>query len=148
MPELTLEWTDINQRQCHRIGDQRVRIGRDPARCDLIIQHPTVSALQAEIFFNADRGQFYVRDLRGEPNPPLVDGVRITGGEAALHPHSLIYLGQVAIKIAAIVVAANADYGLRCPNPRCGREVAYEYLELACPWCGTSLAAAASTILP
>jgi hypothetical protein len=147
MRELTLEWSDQNQHHTYKVGHQKVRIGRDPARCDLIISHPTVSGLQAEVFFRADRGQFYIRDLRGEPNPPLVDGVRITSGEAMLQPQSLVYLGQVAIKVVAIATD-NSGYQLRCPNPHCGRQVAYEYLELACPWCGTSLAAAASTIVP
>jgi hypothetical protein len=134
MRELTLEWTDNNQRHTYIVGSQKVKIGRDPSRCDLVIQHPTVSGLQAEIFFRAEQGQFCIRDLRGEPNPPLVDGARITASEAVLQPNSIIYLGQVAIKVTAIAIAADsAGYSLQCPNPRCGRQVAYEYIELGCP---------------
>ncbi|MBD2042437.1 FHA domain-containing protein [Microcoleus sp. FACHB-672] len=43
-------------------------------------------------------------------------------------------------------VPPNANYGLECPC--CNRISPYERLDLGCPWCGTSLAAAVSVVMP
>lgn len=37
------------------------------------------------------------------------------------------------------------QYGLQCPQ--CDRVSSYEQLNIGCPWCGTSLAAAVSVVL-
>ncbi|MGD1873994.1 MAG: FHA domain-containing protein [Mastigocoleus sp.] len=39
----------------------------------------------------------------------------------------------------------NHSYGLQCPN--CGRVSSIEHLQVGCPWCGTSLAAAVSVLV-
>ncbi|GET43071.1 FHA domain-containing protein [Microseira wollei] len=43
------------------------------------------------------------------------------------------------------VPGANQTYGLQCP--KCQRISPYERLDIGCPWCGTSLAAAASVLI-
>jgi FHA domain len=150
-----------------------IRLGRDPVRCDIVLSHPTVSGLHIEIFFNPGVGQFYLRNLR-ESNPPWVDGTRLNIPEVPLNQGSTIYLGEIAMQVTAIsidannlvshvpptiLVAPNAPaaihpsttkppnpiYGLECPH--CQRICPYERLDLGCPWCGTSLAAAASVLM-
>ena len=38
-------------------------------------------------------------------------------------------------------------YGLQCPNFKCQKVSSTEYLQVGCPWCGTSLAAAVSVLV-
>lgn len=150
-----------------------IRIGRDPVRCDVVLSDPTVSGLHVEIFFNYAQQQFYLRNLR-DSNPPWVDGSRLEVAEVALRQGSSFYLGETLIKVAAIsmeetvqsnvpptvllsphsppignqpavAAANNVKYGLQCPH--CDRISPYERLDLGCPWCGTSLAAAASVLI-
>lgn len=45
----------------------------------------------------------------------------------------------------AVPIPANQTYGLQCP--KCQRISPYERLDIGCPWCGTSLAAAASVLI-
>lgn len=45
----------------------------------------------------------------------------------------------------AVPTPANQTYGLQCP--KCQRISPYERLDIGCPWCGTSLAAAASVLI-
>ncbi len=54
---------------------------------------------------------------------------------------------DISAKSATPVVAGNQVYGLRCPNAKCDRISPYERLDLGCPWCGTSLAAAESVLM-
>ncbi|MCT7951313.1 FHA domain-containing protein [Ancylothrix sp. C2] len=49
------------------------------------------------------------------------------------------------ISVAATKPPSN-NYGLECPC--CHRVSPYERLDLGCPWCGTSLAAAHSVVMP
>ncbi len=148
-----------------------VRLGRDPLRCDIVLTHPTVSGLHVEIFFNQEQQQFYLRNLR-ESNPPWVNGNRLTTDEITLTQGSTFHLGETEIKVSGVIlagssvpptillspsppwkasqpspVAANQTYALRCPNSKCDRISPYERLDLGCPWCGTSLAAAASILM-
>jgi len=44
-------------------------------------------------------------------------------------------------------VPTNPTYGLQCPNRKCGKTSPYSRLDLGCPWCGTSLAAAVSILV-
>lgn len=154
-----------------------VRIGRDPSRCDIVLTHPTVSGLHVEIFFNRQQNNFLLRNLR-DTNPPAINGHRLTAGELPLHPNSRILLGEVELQVVAVsietsgvaptviasppashsppkpvvkpsvspTVPPNASYGLECPC--CNRISPYERLDLGCPWCGTSLAAAVSVVMP
>jgi ssDNA-binding Zn-finger/Zn-ribbon topoisomerase 1 len=129
------------------------------------LSHPSVSGLHVEIFFNQELQEYAVRNLR-ESNPPLVDGKILPRGEAKLRLGSRIHLGEVEIevvKVTQVQVAApqtvllgppalgnsgptgSSKYGLQCP--KCSRISPYAQLNVGCPWCGTSLAAAASVML-
>ena len=171
--QLTLAWTEAGVRQTRTIQNGEpsknpgtVRLGRDPAKCDIVFSHPSVSGLHVEIFFNQELQEYAVRNLR-ESNPPLVDGKILARGEAKLNSGSRIHLGQVEIEVVKVMeveVAAPltvllsgppvqssspptgpSSYGLQCP--KCSRISPYAQLNVGCPWCGTSLAAAASVML-
>lgn len=184
MNQLTLEWIEANQVKTHVITDQQTtkhpgafRIGRDPARCDLVLQHPTVSKLHIEIFFGSPT--FYLRNLR-DTNPPAVDQHRVTQTPIALHTGSQILLGELELKVTAIILAAAvaptvvgsnpiaashpgrnpvrspaagvnpqpaANLSYGLQCPKCHRVSSYHHLEAGCAWCGTSLAAAQSVLL-
>ncbi|MFW6359957.1 MAG: FHA domain-containing protein [Chroococcales cyanobacterium] len=182
MAELTLEWHQSGHRIEETIFDQQaskhpgtVRLGRDPARCDLILSHPTVSGLHVEIFFDFQQQQFFLRNLR-KTNPPVVDGHQLTEGEVPIHKGSAIYLGQMVLNVTSVSLPipessipqtilippdpnfiseetqqptsppSAPTYGLQCP--RCSRISSYDRIDFGCPWCGTSLAAAASILIP
>jgi predicted component of type VI protein secretion system len=179
MNQLTLQWVEAGHVKTYTIADQQqaskpsggIRVGRDPVRCDLVLTHPTVSGLHVEIFYDPQRGGFYLRNLR-DSNPPVVDRHRLTEGDVALRKGTSIYLGQVELQVVAIATTvantvvvpppvattapvqptehpaasqANSAYGLKCP--RCHQVSPYERLSLGCPWCGTSLAAAVSVLM-
>lgn len=174
MNELTLQWTEAGQSHVRTLYEQQatkhpgtVRIGRDPTRCDIVLSHPTVSGLHIEIFFKASTSQFYVRNLR-DTNPPIIDGNLLQTGEVLLNLNSHLQLGQQELQVIAIsqpefvippTVLLSPDqllkpisllqnplkYGLQCS--KCDRIAAYQHLDLGCPWCGTSLAAAISVVL-
>jgi len=172
MNKLTLEWLEAGYLRKQVIYDQQlgknpgtVRLGRDPLRCDIVLTHPTVSGLHIEIFFNAGLNCFQVRNLR-HSNPPVVNGKNFIQGEITLTEGSTISLGQMEIKITSVsliassvpptilispksprVATPNQTYGLKCPNVKCGRISAFERSYNGCPWCGTSLAAAASVLI-
>ena len=176
MNQLTLEWTEVDQIRTQTVLEGQpsknpgtVRIGRDQGQCDLVLTDPTVSGLHAELFFNPQLQEFRVRNLR-ESNPPVVDGQLLKQGEEApLRAGSQIYLGQMELKVVSVSLAAASfpatvllpplekavapqssiaplEYGLKCS--RCGRISPYSQLELGCPWCGISLAAAVSVLMP
>ena len=171
--QLTLTWTEAGVHQTRTIQDGQpsknpgsVRLGRDPAKCDLVFSHSSVSGLHIEIFFNQELQEYAVRNLR-DSNPPLVDGKILASGEATLTSGSRIHLGQVQIEVvevtemqvaAPLTVLLSAPavqssspptgpctYGLQCP--KCTRISPYAQLSAGCPWCGTSLAAAVSVVL-
>lgn len=175
MHKLTLEWQEAGQLRRETICQQQqskypgVRLGRDPVRCDLVLSDPTVSGLHIEICFNPSLQAFVLRNLR-HTNPPVVDGCQITQGEAPLSEGSIIYLGQVAMKVTAVTLAvtnrgisptilvsppvlaavnqltpAVASYGLQCPN--CHRVSPFAQMPIGCSWCGVSLAAAESVLM-
>jgi hypothetical protein len=148
-----------------------IRIGRDPERCDWVLSHLTVSGLHVEIIFQPGQHQFYLRNLRPQ-NPPLIDGLRLEEGEVLLQVGSRIGLGQLELRVVTIapikttvllspplfpntpdllssltpvVRLSPSAYGLQCP--KCHQTSPYAQLQEGCPWCGTSLAAAASVIL-
>lgn len=171
--QLTLEWTEAGVRQHHTIENGQpsknlgtVRIGRDPSKCDIILSHPTVSGLHIEIFFNSASEEFEVRNLRPS-NPSVVDGKILAQGEAKLMSGSRIRLGEVELEVVSVCATeagipqtvllwekptqvcapptVPSTYGLLCP--KCARTSPYAQLSAGCPWCGTSLAAAASVFL-
>lgn len=179
MNEITIEWKESGRTLGRTIQDQQaskvpgaIRLGRDPARCDIVLHDPTVSGLHVEIFFHPKDRQFYLRNLRYS-NPPLVDGISLTQGEVPLTTDSIFYLGQVEVRVLSIHPAVPpspppvaptilkpshppqqsqtaptlppATYGLQCPQ--CQRVSPYERQDIGCSWCGTSLAAAASVLM-
>jgi hypothetical protein len=189
MNALTLQWHDAGQDKTQNIYERQpsknpgtVRIGRDSLRCDIVVSNITVSGLHVEIFFNSQQQKFYIRNLR-EPNPPLVDGQQLFQGEVPLKEGSVIYLGQMEIKVTAVAISSipatilsppqplktpvyqqpqiqlghhyhaptppaspPGSYGLECP--KCHKVSPLEKLQVGCPWCGTSLAAAVSVLVP
>lgn len=165
MSELTLAWVEAGLTKHYRIGLTMVRIGRDPARCDLVLSDPTVSGLHVVIYFDPQKRKFWLRNMR-ESNPPVVDGKRLVQGEIELQQNSAISLGHQILQVTEILTQSpispqnsaslptlhpdqpNQVYGLQCPNPKCAKISSYEKITLVCPWCGTSLAGAASSILP
>lgn len=182
MNRLILEWSEAGQVKKQTLTDQfstknakTFRVGRDPALCDLVLSHPTVSKLHIEIFFLPQENGFYLRNLR-ETNPPLVNQQRVSQSTVALQQGMTIRLGEldllvreiqltasipptvIAVPVAAVPVAASLQppvsnpakpvelsYGLQCP--KCYRVSPYEHLETGCAWCGTSLAAAHSALM-
>jgi FHA domain len=178
MNALTLQWHDEGKNYTQTIYDNQpsknpgtVRIGRDPVKCDIVLNHPTVSGLHIEIFFNLQQHSFIVRNLRSQ-NPPTIDGQRLVHQELPLHAGSVIFLGQAQLKVKSVPeksnvpptiltappeqhlhhnhhqqqpVQATGKYGLECPH--CHRISPPKYLEVGCPWCGTSLAAAVSVLV-
>jgi hypothetical protein len=176
MNEITLEWQEAGQIRRETISDQQhstyprtVRLGRDPMRCDLVLGDPTVSGLHVEILFNPQQHSFVLRNLR-QTNPPIVDGRQIISGEVLLSRGSTIFLGQVELTVIAVSLHVPNDnipptilmppqpfavahqpppavvsYGLQCPS--CRRVSPHERIDLGCPWCGTSLAAASSVVM-
>ncbi|MGK7876115.1 MAG: protein kinase [Xenococcaceae cyanobacterium] len=109
MHELTLEWVEAGQVKTQAIlesqpskNPETFRIGRDPALCDLVLLEPTVSRLHVEIFFNSQQQHFYLRSLN-QNNPPVVNGRSLPRGEVALNQGSNLQLGQIELRVTAIV---------------------------------------------
>ena len=164
MNSLTLQWHDAGEEKTQIVYEQQpsknpgtVRIGRDPKRCDIVLSHPTVSGLHVEIFFNYQQKRFYIRIL-SDNNPPLVDGKQLFKGDAPLNSFPATILeppkpGQnshpvspgIPPKPASTAPSHQGSYGLQCPN--CHRVSSIEHLQVGCPWCGTSLAAAVSVLV-
>ncbi len=180
MHELTLKWIEAGEIRTQTLWDKQpsknpgtVRIGRDPTRCDIVLLHPTVSGLHVEIFYDAQKSHFYLRNLR-PTNPSQVDGQLLAQGEIILTQGSILYLGQVKLKVIAIDprfpmtvdLSATEDdsessnsqplrrrvprkplptYGLRCSH--CQKVSHYKLLDFGCPWCGTSLESARSVLM-
>lgn len=170
MNQLTLEWIESSQNKSYTFEHSStnhhpgtLKLGRDPSQCDLIFQDQTISGLQAEILFDPSSSEFRLRNLRPS-NPPRVDGNPLTG-EITLKVGTQIYLGRLRLTVTAITIASstpqtilfnpappkpeppqNPTFGLKCP--KCLQISTYNYLDLGCPWCGTSLAAAVSVIMP
>lgn len=168
MNQLTLKWTEAGQSRTQTLNDQKnYRVGRDPTRCDIVLSHPTVSGLHIEIFFDPGNHKFYLKNLR-ETNPPIINNQKLISGEVILNSGNNIQLGQQELEVIAIdfepflitptllfspdelttktpVTPHPVQYGLQCP--KCDRVSSYEQLNIGCPWCGTSLAAAVSVVL-
>ncbi|MGB7416710.1 MAG: FHA domain-containing protein, partial [Thermosynechococcaceae cyanobacterium] len=99
MTQLTLQWHEGNQLKTQVIGEQYpsrqpgiVKLGRDPARCDIVLSDRSVSGLHVEIFWQ--QNHFYLRNLRAS-NPPQVNQAPVVQGEVPLHQNTKICLGRV-----------------------------------------------------
>ena len=112
MDAITLAWTEAGQRKTQTFVDTystknpgTIRIGRDPAQCDVILpslsaSDRTVSRLHVEIAFNPTHSSFYLRNLKPQ-NPVQVDGAAVAE-EAVLQEGSIIRLGKVEVEVAAV----------------------------------------------
>ncbi len=113
--ELTLEWVESNDIKTYKITNNqfsknpgKIRIGRDPQDCDIVLSELTVSALHVEIFFNPEKEKFYLRNLR-QKNPPILDGQLLLAGEMSLSTNSVLRLGQQNIKVKDITSTEYAN---------------------------------------
>jgi len=151
--ELHLTWLEGGIQRSQKVSSDRqvqraIKVGRDPLRAEIVINNPTVSGLHVAIYYDPVTEQFLVNNLR-ETNPPLINGKRLNQEPVPLSHNSRLQLGQVAVTVHIHqTVPHDAEYGLQCPNPRCGKVSAYDSLKLVCPWCGTSLASAQSMLIP
>jgi hypothetical protein len=113
MTELTLTWieggnpkTEVIHPQYPSKNPGTVRLGRDPSRCDIVLNESSVSGLQAEIFYDAGRGGFYVRSLR-ESNPPIINGHPLPSGEVPLGSTNTIQLGRLQMSATSPIPATD-----------------------------------------
>jgi ABC-type multidrug transport system ATPase subunit/pSer/pThr/pTyr-binding forkhead associated (FHA) protein len=74
------------------IPDAGLQIGRDGSRCQLVLEHPSVSALHAQLSFNEGRVLLTDRSTNGT----FVNGLRMVSGE--LHDGDYITFGRYAGK--------------------------------------------------
>jgi hypothetical protein len=101
---LTLTWYEHGRKQTHTITSEsknghpnRVTLGRDPSRCDLVFVDRTVSGLNAEIYFDDSTGDFWLRNLR-PINSPFINNQKVISS-ACLEAGVTLYLGKVAITV-------------------------------------------------
>ncbi len=106
--QLTIEWIEDGQIKYRTIVENqasknigKIRIGRNPQECDIILPDPTISGLHAEIFFHTEKQKFYLRNLR-QQNPPIVDGQLLLAGEISLDVGSHIRLGKQDFRVKDI----------------------------------------------
>ncbi|WP_448269152.1 FHA domain-containing protein [Nostoc sp. DSM 114159] len=114
MPQwkFTLQHDDAGKQQTWQFSEQQptknpdtIRIGRDPLKCDVVLQDNTVSSLHVEIFFNQQENRIFIRNLRGLQNLPLVDGVLLyPDKEFSLYNNSIICLGKQKLKVTDISI--------------------------------------------
>lgn len=162
MQQLTLEWAIANQHLSQTLSfDQStkipgmIRIGRDAARCDVVLKHPdpniekTVSGLHIEIFFNPTTYSFYLRNLTRDrqppkqPNPVVVDGQKIITEEVSLQVGSQIRLGRIALTVRAIEspqiplqASASPQYMKVCANSKTPHYYPLTHNKFNCEVCG------------
>jgi FHA domain len=101
---LTLTWNNNGKERQHVIYSQnhkgvpaKIKLGRDPDRCDLVFTDRTVSGVNAEIYFDSQLQDFYLSNLRAI-NPPFLDRQKVIS-TAVLQSGVVLYLGRVPIAI-------------------------------------------------
>ena len=79
MNEIIISWEEQDTTKTKTIKEIQpsknpgtVRLGREPANCDITFDDPSVSRLHVEIFYNSQDNKFYLRNLKAS-NPPIVD---------------------------------------------------------------------------
>lgn len=158
MYKFSLEWVEEGQKlsQTFSATDKtkqkgKFLIGRDENQCDIVLHDSskTVSRLHAAICYDSQKHQLLLKNLttnRPNPNPVIVDGRTIILEEVPLYSGSVIKLGKISITIKNIEWAqAKQIYGLQCIN---GHLVPYDYVGDFCPYCGVSLQAQGTVIIP
>jgi serine/threonine-protein kinase len=113
--QLTIEWIEDGQIKYRTIIENqasknigKIRIGRNPQECDIVLPDPTISGLHAEIFFHTEKQRFYLRNLR-QQNPPIVDGQLLLAGEISLAVGSHIRLGKQDFRVKDITCKEYGD---------------------------------------
>ena len=108
--ELKLEWEESQaEKSCLILENQdsklpgKIRIGRNSHECDIVLSEPTVSGVHAEIFFHAQKQQFFLRNLR-QTNPPVIDGQLLLAGEIPLTEGSCVRLGKQNLRVDTITL--------------------------------------------
>lgn len=156
MHRLVLEWVEEGRNRSQAFSfdssaERPVRIGRDESKCDVVLRDATktVSGLHVEIFFNSLTSTFYLRNLtskRDRPNPAWVDGQKIIEQEIPLKPITTIQVGKMRLRvnISSTSGGNKLAHGLKCHV--CNHISSQDRLSLVCPWCGTSLASAETTV--
>ncbi|NET89803.1 MAG: protein kinase [Kamptonema sp. SIO1D9] len=106
--ELILEWEEAGQPRSWTIREGQTgknpgtfRIGRDPARCDLVLSDPMVSGLHAEIFFDSQQQRFWLRSLT-QNSVTVVNGQPLSNVEVPLRHGSRLKLGQTDLQATVI----------------------------------------------
>lgn len=170
MNKITIEWTILDQvvSQTVSLGQNTIlpdaiRIGRDTSKCDIALSHPdpnierTVSGLHAEIVLDPLKSGFKVRNLTADrepprqPNPVVIDGVKIIKEEAYLEVNSTIHLGRMILKIRAIELeqkTSDVQYMLRCSNIKTPHFWPLSYSKMTCDTCGCNIIGATQIFSP
>lgn len=78
-----------------------MRIGRDPAQCDIVIMDRTVSRLHAEIHFILGEG-IKIRDM-GSANGTFVDGRQVSQDFRPIGIRSSVRLGRLQLAVSVRV---------------------------------------------
>ncbi|QEI39687.1 hypothetical protein BMF77_00240 [Dolichospermum sp. UHCC 0315A] len=110
---ITFQWYDsgnqkIQQKQISQTQVAKhngiIIIGRDPNVCDLVLNNQSVSSQQAEIYFNEEQQQFFIKN-KNTVNTTTIDGNDLAlNKELLVNNGSLIILGQQQIKITEIKI--------------------------------------------
>lgn len=160
MFKVTLKWQEDGQLQSKSITTtlptkhpNTIRIGRDAAQCDIVLNDPekTVSRLHAELFLNPSDHMVTIRNLtrdqEGKQNPIMVDHQKVIRQEIPVSVGTSLQLGRVLVTLSDIEVnqaaikpsSSEPTYGIKCHT--CGNVISYDYLGLACPYCGSTVQA-------
>jgi hypothetical protein len=112
MKELILTWNSGTATRTIRstqpgIPSHRFRIGRDPVTCDLVLpsvtqEDLTVSKLHVEIYFDPTSDTFYLRNLKGENNPPQLYGQRVYEAPVPIDKNGILQLGKRELQLAIV----------------------------------------------
>lgn len=160
MFKVTLEWREGEQLRSQTLSTTqttkqagKIRIGRDEAQCDVVLtdSEKTVSRLHAELFLNSTDHMVTLRNLtrdhEGKQNPIMVNHHKVIHQEIPLSVGTSLQFGRMLVTLSDIEVAqaavtpskAQPSFGIKCHT--CGNVISYDYLGLACPYCGSTVQA-------
>ena len=113
MSQIAFAWMDGDQRVSHTIDITQptiapsvIRIGRDPAQCDVVLpsvtdRDRTVSRCHIEIAFNPAQFGFYLRNLKPN-NPVSLNGTAVGATPTLIAANSTIRLGEVDLWVEGL----------------------------------------------
>ena len=126
---ITFQWHDsgnpkIKQKQISQTQVAKhngiIIIGRDPNVCDLVLNNQSVSSQQAEIYFNEEQQQFFIKN-KNTVNTTTIDGNDLAlNKELLVNNGSLIILGQQQIEITEIKIYPLPPTNYSSTNPTSG----------------------------